>query len=296
VAITIYVPANFVFTSPTVIKVVVHETTTIIHKVVRLSGPSHTPEYLLGQKYGSIDGTVGIYDLVAACSKFTGTDFDHCKAGYYEAFVETCVHSKFGCDGVIQIPKSVCTKDNMTCPPPKPPFTCNSPGYNGTCPTNMTATTSTPSGTNMTTNMSSTASKPTATNFTVPGSGGKGSGSTCAAGNCTAGTTLPPVDCTKNPNDPSCTQTLTPPSPTTKTCPDGSVIDASASCPTQSTPPSISGTPPNNNPSPPPSNNPSPPSSSNNGGGGSGTGSGGSGSGSSGSRGGSNPSQPTTVN
>lgn len=158
VAITIYVPANFVFSSPTLIKVVVHETTTITHKVVRPLGPSHTPEYLLGQKYGTIDGAVGIYDLVAACSKFTGTDFDHCKAGYYEAFVKTCVHSKFGCDGVIQIPKPVCTKDNMTCPPPKPPFSCNSPGYNGTCPTNMTATTSTPSGTNMTTNMSSTAS------------------------------------------------------------------------------------------------------------------------------------------
>jgi hypothetical protein len=69
---------------------------------------------------------------------------------------------------------------------------------------------------------------------------------------------------------------LTPPtSPTTKTCPDGSVIDASANCPTQSTSPSTSG-------GTPPSNNPSPPSSNNNGSGGSGSGSGG----------GSTPSQP----
>ena len=98
--------------------------------------------------------------------------------------------------------------------------------------------------------------------MTVGASGGKGT--TCAAGNCTTGTP-PPVDCKINPNDPSCTQTLQPLTPpTTKTCPDGLVIDASASCPTQSTPPS---------------NNPSPPSSNNNGGGGSSSGSGGSGSG-----------------
>jgi hypothetical protein len=103
---------------------------------------------------------------------------------------------------------------------------CNSPNYNGTClPTN---------------------------NMTVAASGGKSSGSTCAAGNCTTGI-APPVDCTKNPTDPSCTQSLTPSttSPTTKTCPDGSVIDASASCPTQSTPPPTNPPPTsdNNNPS-----------------------------------------------
>lgn len=76
-------------------------------------------------------------------------------------------------------------------------------------------------------------------------------------------TTVPPLDCTRNPNDPSCTQTLAPQTsaPTTKTCPDGSVIDASATCPTQSTPPST-GTPAGQ---PQTSGIPSPPSGNNNG-------------------------------
>jgi hypothetical protein len=130
-------------------------------------------------------------------------------------------------------------------PPPLP--SCNSPNYNGTClPTN---------------------------NMTGVASGGKGTGSICAAGNCTTGTPTA-VDCIKNPNDPSCTQTLTPSTtmPTTKTCPDGSVIDASASCPTQSTispinpPPSTDNNnapSTDNNPTPPSDNNPNPPSSDN---------------------------------
>jgi hypothetical protein len=112
----------------------------------------------------------------------------------------------------------------------------------------------------------------------IPASGGQGSGSTCAAGNCTTGTP-PPGDCTKNPNDPSCAQTLTPSttSPTTKTCPDGSVIDANANCPTQSNPsPSNNPPPTNNNPPSSPNNNPPPSSGSgNNGGSNSGSGSGG---------------------
>ena len=66
--------------------------------------------------------------------------------------------------------------------------------------------------------------------------------------NCGENGTPPPVDCSANPSDPACPQ-LPPPTTTTKTCPDGSVIDASATCPTQSTPPS----PTNNNP--PPSGN-----------------------------------------
>jgi uncharacterized membrane protein YgcG len=119
---------------------------------------------------------------------------------------------------------------------------------------------------------------------------------------------IPAIDCTKTPNDPSCTQTLTPLTtpPTTKTCPDGSVIDASATCPTQSTPPPSSNSQPqgpdNNNPS---ASNNSPPSSSDNGNnnpppsdkgnsdkGGSGSGSSNGGGGSSG---GSNPPQPSTM-
>lgn len=63
--------------------------------------------------------------------------------------------------------------------------------------------------------------------------------------------------------------TSPPPTPTTKTCPDGSVIDASATCPTASTIPHSSSTPP----PPPPSNNPSGGSGSSNGGGSSGGGS-----------------------
>jgi len=113
-------------------------------------------------------------------------------------------------------------------------------------------------------------------NTSIPSLGGSGTGSTCV-NNCTG--TPPSVDCTKTPNDPSCTQTLTPSTttPTTKTCPDGSVIDASTSCP------------------PPPSNNPNPPSSSNGGSpsGGSGNNNGGGGSGSGGS--GSSAPQPSTV-
>ena len=73
--------------------------------------------------------------------------------------------------------------------------------------------------------------------------------------------TPPPIDCKINPNDPSCTQTLQPLTPpTTKKCPDESIIDASASCPTQSTPP-----PPTNNNPPPTQNNPTPPSGNDNG-------------------------------
>jgi hypothetical protein len=114
-------------------------------------------------------------------------------------------------------------------------LSCNSANFNGTClPRNNTKASS---------------------------SGGSGAGQTCV-NNCTTGTP-PPVDCTKTPNDPSCTQTSTPltTSPTTKTCPDGSVIDASANCPAQSTLPSI---PPTNS-NPPPSDNNTLPSGSDNG-------------------------------
>ncbi|MDP9289377.1 MAG: hypothetical protein M3P08_14440 [Thermoproteota archaeon] len=139
---------------------------------------------------------------------------------------------------------------------------------------------------NMTNTTTSAAIQPS--NTSIPASGGKGTVPTCV-NNCTTGTPSP-ADCTKNPTDPSCTQTLTPPpTATTKTCPDGSVIDASATCPTNtppSTPPPTSSPPPStgsqgspdNNPSPP-SNSVPPPSSSggDNGGGGSSSGGGGSG-------------------
>ncbi|MGB6594316.1 MAG: hypothetical protein WBE68_22695 [Candidatus Nitrosopolaris sp.] len=56
-----------------------------------------------------------------------------------------------------------------------------------------------------------------------------------------ATTTPPPVDCNANPNDPSCPQQNVDNNPNqpqeqqpqqhTQTCPDGSVIDVSATCP-----------------------------------------------------------------
>jgi hypothetical protein len=125
---------------------------------------------------------------------------------------------------------------------PPPPSSCKSANYNGTCHTTN--------------------------NMTVAALGGKETEPSCVD-NCTTGTP-PPVDCTKTPKDPSCTKTLMPSTttPITKTCPDGSVIDASANCQTQSTPPTNPNTPftpPSTSGTPPPSNNPSPPSSSNNG-------------------------------
>jgi hypothetical protein len=131
-------------------------------------------------------------------------------------------------------------------------------GANGNL-TNATASAGTPP------NNTTAATQPTNASIPTTPSGGKGSGSTCAAGNCTSGTPLP-VDCTKNPTNPSCTQMLTPSTtvptttaPTTKTCPDGSVIDASATCPTQPGSPSPSNpntqTPPPNENNPPPGDN-----------------------------------------
>ena len=113
---------------------------------------------------------------------------------------------------------------------PQTPLSCNSANYNGTCPT---------------------------FNNTKTGGGGSGIKPTCV-NNCTTGTP-PPVDCTKNPTDPSCTQTLTPSgTPATKTCPDGSQPDSSGNCPS-SQPPSNPSNPSggNDNNNNPPSNNPS---------------------------------------
>jgi len=151
----------------------------------------------------------------------------------------------------------------------------------------------------------SAALQPINTSIPTTPSGGKGSGSTCAAGNCTSGTP-PPVDCVKNPTDPSC---VTKPATPTQTCPDGSVIAATDLCPQAQTPPTTKTCPdgstpasdgscpsPNNNPPPsnpspstPPSTSSPPPSDGGN------SGNGGSGSsGSGGSDKGSSPPQPST--
>lgn len=150
---------------------------------------------------------------------------------------------------------------------------------NSTIPNNMTNTTSTPLP-----NINKTSSQPVNMTARVSG-GGKSKGITCTADNCTSGTP-PPVDCTKNPNDPSCTQTLTPltpmplPSSTSKTCPDGSQPDSSGKCPTTQPPSTL--TP--NTPTPPTTKNNLPSSGDNNPppAGGSGSDNGGSGSGTNG--------------
>ncbi len=108
-------------------------------------------------------------------------------------------------------------------------------------------------------------------NTSIPVSGKPGKGTTCTAGNCTGGPQNQ-VNCNTNPNDPACTQTLqplTPPAPSTKTCPDGSQPDSSGNCPSNqpqpSNPsgPSSANNPPSNN-NPPPTNNNPPPTTSNN--------------------------------
>lgn len=96
--------------------------------------PEHTPEYLIGLKYGGMDGQVGIYDLAEACGKYRGTAFDHCSFGYRTAYVTNCLNSKFGCgDGPTTLPETTSHASNFT------------------------ATTTTSSS-----------------NFTIPASGGKG--------------------------------------------------------------------------------------------------------------------------
>jgi uncharacterized membrane protein YgcG len=215
VAITVYVPTNFVVSGTESFRVVKVRVTVSIHTTyscqkgyhdVIIDGihecvpnpQEHTREYLIGLKYGTMDGQVGIYDLAAACGKYHGTAFDHCSFGYRTAYVTNCLDSKFGCgDGPTTLPEPTSHASNFT----------------ATTPTS-------------------------GNNFTVPASGGKGTGSTCAAGNCTTGTTPATVDCTKNPTDPSCTQTLMPSttSPTTKPCPDGSQPDSSGKCPTTQSP------------------------------------------------------------
>jgi uncharacterized membrane protein YgcG len=264
VAITVYVPANFIVKGTESFRVVHVKVTVSIHTTyscqkgyhdVIIDGiheclpntpeQEHTPEYLIGLKYGTMDGQIGIYDLGAACGKYQGAAFDHCSFGYRTAYVNNCLDSKFGCgDGPTTLPGPIIPQQKSAM-----------------------------------NNLSNTS---------IPASGGRGTEPTCVD-NCTTGTP-PPVNCKTNPNDPTCPpvpQSAIPPS--TKTCPDGSVIDASASCPTQSTPPPP---PTNSNPTPPSNNNP--PSSGNSNGGGGSNGNNNNGGGSSSGGGGSIPSSPSS--
>jgi len=266
VAITVYVPVSYVFNGYgpwTIVKQVVHETKTRI---------VHVPECPKGQ---TLDPKTHKCVDIPYCPPPKGYHIDsithkcvqdNCLPGQvYNPITGKCETPKMKCERPDSAAKTDPDKDLKTkdCDlgdanehvTTSPIPSCNSPNYNGTClPTN---------------------------NMTVAASGGKGTGSSCI-NNCTTGTP-PPVDCKTNPNDPSCPpvpQLAIPPS--TKTCPDGSVIDASASCPTQSTPPSANSnpTPPSDNLPPSGSdngnNNPSGGSGSNNNGGGSSNGGGGS--------------------
>jgi uncharacterized membrane protein YgcG len=256
VAITVYVPASYVFTGYgpwTIVKKVVHETETrIVHEPCP-NGQTLNPETrkCVDIKYCPPPTGYHIDSMTHKCIKDPP-----CQPGWaYNPITGKCEPQLQKCEradsnAVTDLDKNLRTKDcdmgganehGMT--PPVPPSTCKD---NTTC-------------------------QYVNTTKSLASSGGSGTGSRCV-NNCTG--TPPPVDCTKNPTDPSCIQSLTP--STTKTCPDGSVIDASATCPTQS-PPSASSPPPvPGGGQGGPENTPSPPSS------GSGGSSGGSSSGSSG--------------
>jgi hypothetical protein len=295
VVITVYVPANFVFSSPTVIKVIVHETTTtgttsgatgggktLSHKLLVGIGVAKNP--IVRGNIQTITVTVAdskktsmkvagavvngrVTYVTAHQEPLTGVTDDQGIYSHHWRISGDAIPGKFkvevhasanGKAGSATTTFTVIPKINTTSL------------ANATIPINVTNTTS-PNLTNQS-NTSAMIFKPPSntstaiqpSNTSIPTSGGKGKATSCAAGNCTTGTTPPTVDCTKNPNDPSCTQTLTPSTttPTTKTCSDGSVIDASATCPTQSTPPPSTQGPDNNNPS---ASSNGPPSSSDNG-------------------------------
>lgn len=192
--ITVYVPAGFVF-GPGTVKVVVHETgKTVINKVIRVICPpftfcpqEHTADFLTGYDLGSQDGSVGVYDLAAACEGKTGAALEHCITGYKDAYVTTCHDSKFGCgDGP------------TACPPGETPTDCHVPSAGPSSVGPPPCLGPYPPG--IMTICPGITSVPIS-------AGGKGTGSTCAAGNCTAGPTSPTgVDCKKNPSDPSCQQ------------------------------------------------------------------------------------------
>src|SRR5947209_1476868 len=196
VAITVYVPANYVFTGYgpwTVVKQVIHETKTkIVHEPQPCERPDAGAKTDLDKNLTTVDCDINDANehvKIKGCERpdagaKTDPDTDlktiDCDLGDANEHLKT---------------------------PPSP--SCNSANYNGTC---------------FTTN-----------NSKVAASVRKWAGPSCIY-NCTSGSIPPMVDCKKNPNDPSCTQSLTPstttppltsvpPStpPTTKTCPDGSV-------------------------------------------------------------------------
>ena len=290
VVITVYVPANFVFVGgPISVMEVVHESPA-------KGGHGGPSPYTLSVtikigtdpiKRGHIETFyITVSDRSNPSIKIAGAKVSA------ELFYTTTFHKPISCSTTKQNGESQCSsiigpnsipgkfKITVDVSASRYKSTSKSATFtvipaNATIPINVTNTNTTSTNLTSATNMSGMIFKPLSntsaliqpTNISVPAtSGGKGSGSTCAAGNCTSGTTPPLVDCTKNPTDPSCTQTLTPSTttPTTKTCPDGSVIDASATCPTQPASPPNPSNPSTQTPPSTGDNNP-PPSSNDNG-------------------------------
>jgi uncharacterized membrane protein YgcG len=247
VAITVYVAANYVFSSPTVIKVVVHEMTTssttgggggdgqnLSHKLLVAIGVAKDP--IVRGNIQTI--TVTVADNKKTSMKIVGADVNG-KVTYVTSHQEPLTGVTNG-QGIYSHQWRI--SGDATPGKFKVQAQASADGKSGSATTTFIVIPKT--------NTTTTPINMTKDNMTVAASGGKGTGPSCI-NNCTTGTS-PPVDCKTNPNDPSCPpvpQSAIPPS--TKTCPDGSVIDASGSCPTQSTPP-----PTNSNPPPPSNNNP----------------------------------------
>lgn len=315
VVITVYVPLNFVFVGgPITIIKVIHE------ESAKSSGGTSSYDLSITIEVsadpiirGHIEAvTVTVSDKSNPSKKIVGA-----KVGG-EVFYHSGFHKSISCSNTDQNGKSECS---FIIGPNSDPGTfkitinVSASGYkpasksatftviakpnatsvvNSTVPVNGTNTTST-----NTSNMSSLLFKPPSSNTSaviqpsnksIPTSGGgKSKGNTCSASNCTSGTAPPSVDCSKNPSDPSCTQTLapTPVFPTvqpchdssgkcttqptlnpinppgltgkTKVCPDGSIIPKKDKCPTATTPASgVTGSSESNNPQQPTGQSPPP--------------------------------------
>ena len=224
VVIIVYVPANFVFIGgPVTVVKVVHETTT------KMRGGSSPYALSVTIKIGYdpiIRGhietiKVTVSDKSNPSMKIAGAKLSG------ELFYPSGFHKSISCSPTNQNGESQCS--SIIGPNSNPgkfritvqvsangykptsnsatftviPKTNTTSLANATIPINATNTTST----NLTnpSNMSSMISKPSSnasaaiqpSNTSIPTSGGgKGKGTTCAAGNCTSGT-APPVDCTK---------------------------------------------------------------------------------------------------
>ncbi|PWU80050.1 MAG: hypothetical protein DLM72_14205 [Candidatus Nitrosopolaris wilkensis] len=285
VVITLYVPANFVFSSPDVIKVIVHETTTTSTTGGGTGGSKTLPHQLsvaiAVAKNPIIRGNiqtiiVGVSDDTDKSKKIGGADVNG-EVTYVTGHQEPLT-GVTNSQGIYSHHWRI--GGNATPGKFKIDAQASAGGKSGSAKTAFTVipkTNTTISPINMTKG-----------NMTVAASGGKGTGPTCI-NNCTTGT-LTPVDCKMNPNDPSCVKSFAPPpATTTKTCPGGSTPDSSGNCPTTKSPtissPNTSSPPTtNNNPTPPSTNNLPPSggsSNSNSGGGGNGNNNNGGGGGSS---------------